>query len=137
MPRVKNLFVTKQTRKSLRKNTTPQEVILWSRLRRGELGVKFRRQHAFGKYIVDFYCPALKLVVEIDGSQHEDNQNYDTERTKYLGSFGITVLRFWNNEINENIDGVVLHIQEHIPVTPPQSSPLLRGGGTPSSSPPF
>jgi very-short-patch-repair endonuclease len=123
MPRIKNLFVTKQVRKSLRKNTTPQEAILWSRLRRSELGIKFRRQHAFGKYIVDFYCPALKLVIEIDGSQHEDNQNYDTERTKYLESFGIRVLRFWNNEINKNIDGVMLKIQEYISSTPSQSPP--------------
>ncbi|MDH4329937.1 MAG: endonuclease domain-containing protein [Candidatus Moranbacteria bacterium] len=106
----------KQLRKKLRNNSTPQEIVLWSRLKRKQLGYKFRRQHSFGKYIVDFYCKEKGLVIEIDGCQHKKDlhQNYDTERTEYLQRKGLKVLRFWNNEINNNLDGVIFKILESL-----------------------
>ncbi len=73
-----------------------------------------------GPYVLDFYCPQKKLAIEIDGSQHLENKEYDTERTEYLSILGIKVLRFWNNEINANIDGVVVKIINEL-----DSLPLL------------
>ncbi len=104
----------------LRRNQTPQEIILWSKLRRGNLDLKFKRQFSVGPYVLDFYCPQKKLAIEIDGSQHLENKEYDTERTEYLSILGIKVLRFWNNEINANIDGVVVKIINEL-----DSLPLL------------
>lgn len=105
-----NRKALKVKRKSLRHSVTPQEVVLWSRLRMNQLGSKFRRQHSIGRYIIDFYCPEKKLVIEIDGSQHLDKEKYDKERTDYLYKLGITVLRFWDNEVNTNIEGVIMKI---------------------------
>ena len=106
---VKNLFYR---RKELRNNSTPQEILLWLKLKNLQLGFKFRRQHSIGGYIADFYCPNKKLVIEIDGSQHfrEDSKEYDISRSNYFNGLGIKVLRFTNNEINTNMDGVVLKI---------------------------
>ena len=105
-----------EIRRELRKSSTPQEIILWSRLRRKDLGCKFRRQHSIGRYIVDFYCPVHKLVVELDGNQHndDDQKEYDKERTEYLEGLDIKVLRFWNNEVNKNLEGVILKIKEYL-----------------------
>ena len=95
----------------LRRTQTPQEIILWSKLRNNQLGFKFKRQYSVGPYVLDFYCPIKKLAIEIDGSQHIENKDYDFERSKYLSEmFGIKLIRFWNNEINTNIDGVILKI---------------------------
>lgn len=106
---ISNTLKQKIKRKFLRNNTTPQEVVLWSRLRDSRLGFKFRRQASIGKFITDFYCPTKKLVVEVDGSQHIDNE-LDKERTKFLNAVGVTVLRFWNNEVDGNLDGVITKI---------------------------
>jgi len=112
---IHNLKNKKAIRKRLRKSSTPQEVILWSRLRRNQLGYKFRRQHSIGRYIVDFYCPEKKLIIEIDGSQHiETQKEYDEQRDEYLKSLGFTVLRFWDNDVNNNLDGVLMKILEHL-----------------------
>lgn len=103
--------------KKLRKNATPQEIIAWSRLRAKRFhNLKFKRQYPIGKYIVDFICLDKKLIIEIDGSQHkEKNQEiYDKERTEFLESLGFRILRFWNNEINNNLEGVFLKIEEFI-----------------------
>lgn len=109
-------------RKELRKNITPQELTLWYKLRNNRFyGYNFKRQHSAGNYIVDFYCPLKKLAIEIDGSQHLDNKEHDKERTEYLESLGIKVIRFWNDEINTNINGVLLKIKEEL-----ESDPLLR-----------
>ena len=94
----------------LRREQTPQEIILWGYLRRNNLGHKFKRQYSVGPYVLDFYAPQKKLAIELDGSQHIENKEYDTERSNYLSIFGIKTLRFWNNEINVNIDGVVQKI---------------------------
>lgn len=106
----------KDLRKQLRKTSTPQEVILWSRLRRRQLGLKFKRQYSIGRYVVDFCCPEKKLIVELDGWQHkeENQERYNKERTKFLESKGFKVLRFWNNEINQNLKGVILKIGEYL-----------------------
>lgn len=110
MYQVFNQKATAQFRKTLRSKATPQEVVLWSRLRRNSLGVKFRRQHAIGDYIVDFYCAEKKLAVEIDGWQHQVVQDYDAQRTAFFARLGIKVVRFWNNEVNDNLEGVLLKI---------------------------
>ena len=103
--------------RNLRKNQTPQEIILWSRLRgRKFKNLKFRRQHPFGGYVVDFICLEEKIVIELDGWQHkiEDNKIYDKNRTEFLEENGYRVLRFWNNEVNNNLDGVLLKIEESL-----------------------
>ena len=94
----------------LRKDSTPAEHKLWSRIRNDQLGVTFRRQHAIGNYVPDFCCPKAKLIIELDGSQHLEQEEYDEERTKYLNSLGYKVIRFWNNDVMNNIDGVILAI---------------------------
>lgn len=101
---------TKHQAIKLRKESTPAEHKLWSRIRDDQLGVTFRRQHAVGNYIPDFCCPKTKLIIELDGSQHLEQEEYDEERTKYLESDGYKVIRFWNNDVMNNIDGVILAI---------------------------
>jgi very-short-patch-repair endonuclease len=76
--------------------------------------IHFRRQHAIGPYIVDFCAPRQKLIIELDGGQHLEQQEYDAERTIYLEAKGYKVLRFWNNEVIENLDGVLQVIQNMI-----------------------
>lgn len=98
----------------LRKEPTPAEHKLWSRIRNDQLGVNFRRQHAVGNYIPDFVCIEKKLIVELDGSQHLEREEYDEERTKYLESEGYRVLRFWNNTVMKEIEGVTLAITRAI-----------------------
>ncbi|MCB0119709.1 MAG: endonuclease domain-containing protein [Anaerolineales bacterium] len=94
----------------LRKELTPAEAKLWAYLRNDQLGVSFRRQHAIGNYIPDFVCIEKKLIIELDGSQHLEQEEYDKERTQYLESQGYKVIRFWNNEVTNNIEGVILVI---------------------------
>lgn len=94
--------------KELRKNLTPAEEKLWVHLRGHRMGdIHFRRQHAIGNYIVDFCAPSQKLVIELDGSQHLEQEEYDKERTAFLNSKGYKVLRFWNNEVMNNIERVL------------------------------
>ena len=99
----------------LRKEPTPAERKLWAALKNEQLnGIKFRRQHAIGKYIPDFCAVQEKLIIELDGSQHLDQQEYDTERTKYLEAQGYKVIRFWNNQIMNDLNGVILAISHAI-----------------------
>src|SRR5882724_7446261 len=85
---IKTLF---QRRKDLRNESTREEILLWMHLNNSQAGFKFRRQHSIGGYIVDFYCPTKKLIVELDGSQHltKDSLEYDTNRSKYFEGLGI------------------------------------------------
>ena len=99
------------TARKLRKELTPAERKLWAVIRNDQLGVNFRRQHAIGKYIPDFVCIKKKLIIELDGSQHLEQQEYDAERTKFLETQGYKVIRFWNNEVMNNINGVIGNIQ--------------------------
>ncbi len=89
--------------RKLRHNSTPEERRLWSRLRAKRFGLKFRRQVPIGKYIVDFTCLEKNLIIELDGSQHAENEN-DKVRTEYLEQCGFHVIRFWNKDINQHID---------------------------------
>lgn len=99
-------------RRELRKSLTPQELKLWYYLRNKKLGVKFRRQHGIGPYVVDFYCKENNLVIELDGAQHKDEKEYDKERDNYMETLGIKVLRFWNGEIDKNIEKVLQKIKD-------------------------
>lgn len=104
---------TEQAARSLRKNLTPAEAQLWSALRGRQLaGLKFRRQHPVGQFIVDFYCPSCKLVIEVDGDIHTQQQVYDEARTQHLQSFGYRVLRFSNEEVLSDLQTVLTHIVE-------------------------
>jgi very-short-patch-repair endonuclease len=100
--------------RSLRKNQTDTERFLWSKLRRKQLGVKFHRQYPIGPYIIDFYSPEKRLAIELDGSQHIENIDYDQKRTKYLEEHGIIVLRFWDNEVFKETSGVLERIYTYI-----------------------
>ncbi len=91
----------------LRKELTPAERKLWAHLRNDQLGINFRRQHAVGNYIPDFCSPKAKLIIELDGSQHLEQAEYDSERTKFLESQGYKVIRFWNNQVMNDIEGVI------------------------------
>ena len=91
----------------LRSNPTDAERKLWRILRLRQLnGVKFRRQQPLGSYIVDFVSFEAKLIVEVDGGQHAEDKKYDLQRTEWLGSEAFRVMRFWNNEVLENLDDV-------------------------------
>jgi len=94
--------------KELRHDPTPAEIKLWSHVRAHRLGgVHFRDQHAIGPYIVDFCAPRRKLVIELDGSQHLEQIEYDAERTRFLEAKGYRVLRFWNNDVLNHIETVL------------------------------
>jgi very-short-patch-repair endonuclease len=96
----------------LRKELTPAEQKLWAYLRRNKLnGVSFRRQHAVGNYIPDFVAIKRKLVIKLDGSQHLEQEDYDVERTENLEKLGYKVIRFWNDQIMKDIDGVIRAIE--------------------------
>ena len=98
----------------LRKEPTPAESRLWSYVRNDKIGVTFRRQHAIGPYITDFCAPRGKLIIELDGSQHLDQEEYDSERTAFLEAKGYRVLRFWNSDVMNKINDVIGVILEEI-----------------------
>ena len=97
--------------RKLRRDSTNAERTLWLRLRNRWLeGWKFRRQVSMDPYIVDFLCLDAKLVIEVDGGQHDANRAKDEVRTRYLEGLGLRVIRFWNNEVLGNLDGVLEQI---------------------------
>lgn len=101
----------------LRKQQTPQEAKMWNLLRNHRYkNLAFKRQHPIGNYIVDFICLEKKLIIEIDGGQHNEiaNIEYDQQRTIFLEKKGYKVIRFWNNDIGKNIEGVFLEIDKYI-----------------------
>ena len=99
--------------RELRRNMTPAEKILWEKLRHNRLsGLQFRRQQIINPYIVDFYCHAKALVVEVDGDFHDLQQDYDNERSTYLITRGFQMLRVRNDEVKENLLSVVQKISE-------------------------
>ena len=116
--------------KVLRSGMTDAERRLWSRLRYEQLGVKFRRQHPIGPYVLDFACLAPKLVIEIDGSQHLDQLAYDGRRTAWLQSQGFEVLRFWANEVLSQTDASVSRIIQSLGLEAPAApTPALPQRG--------
>lgn len=110
-----NIDKLRDRRKELRSNLTPAEAFLWKYLKNSQLeGRKFRRQHSFGKFVIDFYCSTEKLGVELDGMYHftEEQIKYDTDRTEYMNSLGIRIIRFENGEVFEKTDEVLIKIKD-------------------------
>jgi len=110
----------KKRRKELRQNQTEAEKLLWSQLRNKRFsGVKFFRQYSIGTYVLDFYSPTRRLVIELDGGQHseQEQKEYDENRSEYLKAHDVEVIRFWNNEVMQDMEGVLVRIAER--VTPP------------------
>jgi very-short-patch-repair endonuclease len=104
-----NKLILKPRRRELRQSTTPAEIKIWNIIRNRKINnLKFIRQYSVGFYILDFYCPKIRLAIEIDGGQHNDpdQKEYDEERTKYLNNLDIKVIRFWNSDVIKNIEGV-------------------------------
>lgn len=96
------------TAKNLRRNQTRVEAILWNRLRAKQVeGIKFRRQQPIENFIVDFVSFEKRIIIEVDGGQHAEKKQPDLKRDKFLTDNGFNVLRFWNNDVLENIDGVM------------------------------
>ncbi len=97
----------------MEKNSTQAEALLWSRLRARQMeGMKFRRQQPIENFIVDFVCFEKRIVIELDGGQHAKNKDKDNERDRLLTENGFTVLRFWDNEVFDNIEGVLEAIRQ-------------------------
>ena len=97
----------------LRQQLTPAEEMLWQALRGRKLNqLKFRCQHPVGRFIVDFYCPSAKLVIEVDGGIHSQQQSYDQARTEQMQAFGYRVLRFTNEEVINDLSNVLIQIAE-------------------------
>jgi very-short-patch-repair endonuclease len=122
--------------RNLRGNMTDAERHLWQALRRDQLnGLSFRRQHPVGPYTLDFYCPRLRLAVEVDGGQHAElRKESDDRRTQWLAEKGVTVVRYWNNDVLSNMAGVLsdlLALTERLApaaTTPSPTLPLSGGG---------
>jgi very-short-patch-repair endonuclease len=113
-------------RRYLRRNMTKAEVFLWTKLKGKQLnGLKFRRQYGINNFVVDFYCPELKLAIEIDGDVHyyDSRAVFDEKRQKDIEALGIKVLRYTNNDVIKNIEGVLNDINATTPHSPP-----LEGG---------
>lgn len=107
----------KPLRQELRKNASPIEQLLWAKLRGGQLGVKFRRQQGIGPYVVDFYFPAARLVIELDGESHywDGKQGYDQMRDGFIAQQDLRIVRFSNLDVSHNLDGVLLRIMDLLP----------------------
>ena len=117
--------------RELRSHLTGPEQLLWSRLRGDKLlGLRFRRQHRIGSYIADFYCPAAKLVIEIDGDSHDEREEYDRKRTWWMSEQGLRVIRFTNGDVNKHVDAVLRAIADccsNVAIPSPQPSPRRTG----------
>jgi very-short-patch-repair endonuclease len=124
----------KVRRRELRRHQTDAERVFWTQVRgRNFHGLKFFRQYSIGSYILDFYCPTVRLAIELDGGQHNqpEGREYDEVRSEFLRSNGITVVRFWNHEVLRNMEGVWRHLEIHpsvvaYTVTPPDL-PFSKG----------
>ncbi len=107
--------VTFEKARRLRNNMTKEEMVLWQKLKGKQIcNSRFRRQHPIGPYIVDFYCHAAKLVIELDGKIHLNSKESDKKRTDELKSFKLEVIRFSNNEVETNIDEVIKQITSKV-----------------------
>ena len=130
MTRIFNRTEEKEKRRILRNNMTSAERLLWERLRKRQVKNKrFLRQFSVLKYVLDFYCPEIKLAIEVDGDTHRSDEeiDYDLNRQTEIENFGIRFLRITNEEIFGNIHNVILKIETVIDGTPP--TPLLQSGG--------
>src|SRR5437667_2923745 len=121
--------------KRLRRDETDAERKLWLHLRDRQInGAKFRRQQSIGRYIVDFFCPECRLVIELDGGHHADQVQADQRRTEFLNTAGYRVLRFWDNEVLTSIEAVLQQITYLVNHPSPPPSPS-RGEGVAKSTP--
>ncbi len=113
---IHNNQILKERRKELRKKQTKAEEKLWFELRHEKLGYKFKRQHSIGGYILDFYCPQKKLIIELDGEVHDTKEarEYDAVRDKYFKELGYTTLRFLNREVEDGVKMVLEKIENLI-----------------------
>ena len=118
--------------RNLRNNMTDAEKILWEKISKRKIdGLRFRKQHSIGRYIVDFYCFEKKLVIELDGDIHDSQKEYDHNRDNELTARGNTILRFKNEEVINNIDYVLSRIVEtckNIAESPHKSADCTIGG---------
>jgi len=115
--------------RQLRKSETDAERKIWQQLRSRILSeAKFRRQHPVGPYVVDFICINEKLIIKLDGSQHQQQQDYDAARTAFLEQAGYRVLRFWDNDVLVNTESVMQVIFEALVSPSPQPSPRESAG---------
>jgi very-short-patch-repair endonuclease len=131
--RVTQKFNMLTNAKSLRSNQTDAEQKLWYHLRAHRfMGLKFKRQKPMGRYIVDFVCIERQLIIEIDGGQHADQVAYDQQRDAWLRSQGYSVLRFWNNDVMQQMEGVLDKI--HDALSPDPSPASGRGEKSPVPS---
>jgi very-short-patch-repair endonuclease len=128
--------------RQLRQTPTEAEKILWKALRRNQIGgVSFRRQHPIGRYVLDFYCPSAGLAIEVDGGQHATGQQkeIDLRRDQWLAANGVRMLRFWNNEVLSNLQGVLQTIVMDLEKTPSRREERadlpLSGGGDRTKTP--
>ena len=130
--------IARDRARRLRHDRTEAERRLWARLRdRRLIGAKFRRQHPVGPFITDFCCREQGLVVELDGGQHATRAEADKKRAEFLAERGFRVLRFWDNEVFENIEGVLYRIAQALNEPRPKASPSpLSSPPSPLSSPP-
>jgi len=127
--------VTRHRAREHRVCSTDAERTLWFHLRAGRLnGVRFRRQHPIPPYIVELYCEAAKLVIELDGSQH--NPEADAARTRFLKNQGLTLLRFWDNDLLQQTESVLEAILSAVGPRPLTPAPLPKGEGSTQKSPP-
>jgi very-short-patch-repair endonuclease len=126
----KNLI---QYARQMRKSMTPSEEKLWQHLRSKRFGsLKWRCQHPIPPYIVDFFCPSLRLVIELDGESHDGKEAYDLRRQNFLESQGLIVLRFWDSELFESMSDVLSIIEDYCLQSgfyPPPPRPLPQGEG--------
>ena len=111
----------------LRTPETRTEAMVWAALRNRQLGgFKFRRQHAVGRYVLDFYCPAAKLAIELDGPIHDSQIEQDEFRTKYLEAYGYRVIRFRNDEVINDLSSVLSRILAACELSPTETNPEVR-----------
>jgi very-short-patch-repair endonuclease len=127
MGQTNKIILSNSLQRTLRRNMTDAEQVVWGILRgRQVFGHKFRRQHPFGDYILDFVCLELMLVIEIDGGHHQEQIDADGIRTQHLENAGFRVERFWNNEVLQDIEAVkerISIIVQELDPSPPQPSP--------------
>ena len=134
--------MTARARK-LRGNMTDAESRLWGALRRDQLnGLHFRRQHPVGPFTLDFYCPSLRLGIEVDGGQHaERRKQADDRRMRWLAEKGVVIVRYWNNDVFSNLPGVLSDLVAHAETlaqaqTPSPTLPLSGGGSAATAATP-
>ena len=135
--RLQSYVTYKERRENLRNNPTVAELVLWQKLKHSQLGHKFRRQQSIGHFIVDFYCPETKMIIELDGSIHGERNNLEKDKLRqlFLEKEGFTVLRYRNDQIKYELNTVLQDIQHHCtrvinhPRRPAGRAPLLSKEG--------